>query len=250
MDIKQTLKIVEETARAKKLSRCYIVGGTPRDKMLGLITPQSYTDIDLTTGDEGSQILGKAVSIALGNPHYKLFSDGHSQVIIDGMKLDFSSNWNASGIDDILKRAGIKPTPMQRELFSRDFTCDTLLMSLDLSTIYDPTGLGITDIKRKLLRTSIPVELALGGGHHKIVRIIYLAAKLGFDVDVEIKEWLKKHPMMMSNASDKFIAKKLKKACEFNINKVVSLLDECGLWKYIPAIPELVPYLSQDPGRI
>ena len=37
------------------------------------------------------------------------------------------------GIDELLIRFGItKPTDMQRELFSRDFTCNALLLSFDL----------------------------------------------------------------------------------------------------------------------
>ena len=37
---------------------------------------------------------------------------------------------------------------MQRELFSRDFTCNTLIVPMNLRSLSDPTGLGIDDIKQ------------------------------------------------------------------------------------------------------
>ena len=38
---------------------------------------------------------------------------------------------------------------IMREVYSRDFTCNALLMNFELQKITDPTGNGISDIKNK-----------------------------------------------------------------------------------------------------
>ena len=55
----------------------------------------------------------------------------------------------------MLQESGIKEiSAMHEELYSRDFTCNTVLMSLDLKRILDPTGLAINDIQSKIIKTS------------------------------------------------------------------------------------------------
>jgi tRNA nucleotidyltransferase/poly(A) polymerase len=150
-----------------------------------------------------------------------------------------------------LKKAGLKhPTKMQAEQFSRDFTCNTLLLTSDLKTIKDPTGLGITDIDRKIIRTCFPASYFLGIAHHKVIRVFYLAAKLGFDVDEEIIKWIKDNPGSILNTSRKYVIDKLTLACKYDIAKTVELLDKTNTWKIIPVIPDLIPYLKDNPARI
>ncbi len=209
---------------------------------------EKLDDVDLTTGDDNIHYVAKEASIAFRGPgvDYKLLDDGHAQIIIDGFKLDFSSNYNIPGIKNMLIKAGLEePTSMQLELYSRDFTCNALLMTLDLKTITDPTGLGIKDIKAKLLRTCLPAAITLGNDNKRVVRIIYLAAKLGFEVDKEIISWVKVNPESLTKGStSQYVIKKLKKACESDLNKTVKLIGEMNLWPFVPVIDELVPYME------
>ncbi len=246
MELLELLTLIQTKAKDNNLSTPFICGGLPRDKVLGIAN--DFVDIDITTGDEGSKVLSKKLS-TLG--HYKDFPDGHSQVLVGNLKIDFSSNYVIPISKNLLQKSGLaNTTSLQLELYSRDFTCNTLLMSLDLKTIKDPIGLGITDIKKKLLRTCLPAKITLGSDNKRIVRILYLAAKLNFEVDKEILDWMKINPSLIANVKPKYLKDKLQKAIDYDINKVVKLLDECGLWKYIPLLPELVPYISEKPGRL
>jgi len=135
---------------------------------------------------------------------------------------------------------------MLRELYSRDFTINSLLMTMDLKHILDPTGKGLKDIEDRIIRTNLSPAITLGGQHKRIVRVIYLAAKLDFDVDEKIITWVRKNPELIADdVQIRYLAKNLNKALKYNKKKVISLIGEMGVWKYIPALPGI----SSEMGR-
>lgn len=230
--------------KKRHISQPFICGGTPRDKILGRL--DKIEDLDITTGDESVKNLSREISIALSKQFSittKVMDDGHSSIFIGGFKVDFSSNFNVPEIDSQLNKLGIKkPTAMQRELFSRDFTCNALLMTLDLKHIIDPTGNGLQDIKNKIIRTCLDPEVTLLTNKNRVVRAIYLAAKLNFDLHPDLMAWIKKNPGSIRFASDKTLAEKLNKAIMVNPTRTTYLLDQLGLWNQIPITKELYPY--------
>lgn len=248
MRLKELLSLIATTAKQKGTSEPFICGGTPRDKILNRV--DQILDLDITTGDNTIHMLGRALAVSIPGADYKVLSDGHSQLHVGGFKIDLSSNFRVPGVRPLLVRAGMaNPTEMQCELYSRDFTCNALLLSMDLETINDPTGLGIKDINRKIIRTCLPAQLTLGSQHKRVIRVFYLAAKLGFEVDEEIVKWIKANPQSFSNTKPKYLSEKLQKALDADKDKTVRLLDTMGLWKYVPPLPDLLPYMN-SPGRI
>jgi tRNA nucleotidyltransferase/poly(A) polymerase len=247
MNILEILSVLMEVAEKKHLSKPFICGGVPRDKLLNRL--DKIDDLDVTTGDEDVHELAREVSQYL-KPYggsYNIFADGHAQIYIDTIKVDFSSNYRAPGIEGLLKSAGMKkPSDMLMELMSRDFTCNALLMTTDLKTILDPTGLGINDLKKKRIRTCLPARMTLANDNKRVVRVLYLAAKLGFDVDDEIIQWVSKNPGSIANVKPKYLADKLQKALNFDKEKTVKLIGEMGLWPHIPILPDLVPYFKES----
>lgn len=250
MKLSQLLSVIEKIANDKGISTPYIVGGVPRDKVMDKIF--ELNDIDLTTGDEGVKYLAKELSIKLDRKAgYMVMPDGHARITIGDLKLDFSSNFRVPNIETILKNIGIKnPSEIQQELYSRDFTCNTLLMSLNLKEIQDPTGLAVEDIKKRMLKTCLKPEITLGIDNRRVVRVIYLSAKLKFEIDPEIIAWVKKHPESIANVRPQYLVKKLTKALKYDKEKTVSLLDQIGLWPYIPPLKELLPYMTDNIKRI
>ena len=244
MKLSELLFSIEQIAKNKGLSKPYIVGGLVRDKILNRIN--DINDVDLTTGDAGVHFLSEEVAKRLGpDGSFKKLPDGHSSITIGDLKLDFSSNLIAPGIDELLNRSGIKnPTEMQKELYSRDFTCNAALMDLNLKDVLDPTGLAIKDIKNKIIKTCLPVHITLGNDNKRIIRAIYLAAKLDFDIDPEIINWVKTYPKLISNSKEKYLISKMNKALFYNEEKTVKLFDEMNLWPYLPPTKEIVKYMG------
>lgn len=246
MTLVELLDLIKKLAKDHNLSEPWLCGGLPRDKYLGRVG--EVVDIDITTGDSSIFALGKLLHQNVPDSSYHQEKDGHSEVTIGDLKIDFSSNFKMNGIREMLIQAGLtNPSELQMELFSRDFTCNALLMDLDLQNILDPTGLGVSDLDNKRLRTCLPAALTLGSDPKRIPRIVYLCAKLDFNPDPEIVSWVAQHPEEILKCKPKYIARKLYKALEFNREKTIELLDQLQLWPFLPALPALIPYMS---GRI
>lgn len=249
MRIKELLNLIATVAKESGTSEPFIVGGLPRDKVMDRIG--EVQDIDLTTGDDSIKKLATEVHSVLAanypEVHMKTFPDGHSQISIDGMKVDFSSNFRSPQVDKLLKKAGYtSPDPMTLELMSRDFTANSLLLGLDLSTIKDPTGAGIKDIKNKIIRTPLPPAITLGNDPKRIPRIIYLATKLGFNVEQPIIEFVRNNPGLLKNVKERYITDKINESLDKDSEKTVKLLTDMNLWQQIPISEKLRPYAIRN----
>ena len=250
MKLRELLLAIEKIANNKGLSRPYIVGGLVRDKLLDRV--ENIEDVDLTTGDAGIHSLAKHLAVKLGNEAiYKEMPDGHASINIkNDIKLDFSSNFIVPGITSLLVEAGIdRPTEMQKELYSRDFTCNTALMTLDLETILDPTGLAVEDINKKIIRTCLPPEITLGldsDATKRIIRVVYMSAKLNFDIDPSIIDWVRENPQKVAEPSRDYLTKKIESSLNYNEERTIQALNDMNLWSYVPAVSRLAPYMIRS----
>ena len=225
--IKSLLKKLDDVSKEKDISTPYVCGGIPRDKAIGII--KEIKDIDITTGDKTIHILSKEMSILLKDSKkyfYKTFDDGHSTLITDDGKLDFSSNFIIPGLENILKE---KLTSLEKEMFSRDFTINSLLLTLDLKTLIDPTDLGLDDIKKKIIKTCLPAALTLRADPRRVIRAINLAARLNFDVDDDIIIWSRKNKDLLQSVDKRYISEKIFPALEKNKTITLYLIKEMQL---------------------
>lgn len=251
--LKQLLSKIDEIAKFNGITQPLICGGVPRDRVLK--RDNDFTDIDITTGDQGSLFLAKEAAINLKNMvnSYIVMPDGHARLIVNNLKIDFSSNFKIPNIEDYLSEKGITdPSLLLMEVYSRDFTCNSLLMSMDLSKIYDLTKQGIPDIQNKIIRTCLSPEISLGSDYKRIIRAIYLAAKLNFKLDEEIENWIKNNPKAISSPSVKknYLIKKLSKAIKYNKEITFSYLDKLNLWPYLPNFSKINESIVSNLNRI
>jgi tRNA nucleotidyltransferase (CCA-adding enzyme) len=251
MKLRDLLNLIKKVGDQNGIPNCWIVGGTPRDKMLNLLRPDELNDLDLTTGNKLVHNLATEVSIEL-KKHYNIVvkkaDDGHTSVVFPGnqFKLDFSSNFLIPRINLHLHQLGIKnPTDLDREMFSRDFYCNTLLMTLDLKKIKDPTHQGIKDINNKIIRTCLDPDTAFRYNTNRIIRVVYLSAKLDFDVDPEIIKWISQNKDMVRLSPDGYLKKNLDKAMKKNPERAVALINKINLWDVIPITEDLQPFFSK-----
>lgn len=231
-------------ASERNYSQPFICGGTPRDKYLKKL--DNVDDLDITTGDKTVHALAKDVAKVLGAKYQidtHVAADGHTSIHLGDLKIDFSSNFITPGIDKILEAKGINnPSDMQKELYSRDFTCNALLMSFDLKTIIDPIKRGLKDIQDKKIVCCLDPGITFTTNKNRVVRAIYLAAKLGFDVDKSIIDWVKQHPEIIRFGTERSLTEKLNKAMDYDPDKTLKLLSEMNVWNHIPISERLYPY--------
>lgn len=244
MPLSLLLKLLFQVSQETGASHPLIVGGAPRDKVVGNLK-QSFNDIDITTGDRTVFPLAKEFGIKL-KKHLPIIMkqalDGHISIYLPELKIDFSSNFKVPGIEQILIKKGIKPTEMQQELYSRDFFCNTLLMSLDFKKVKDLTGEAIKDIENKRIRTCLTPELTFKFNTNRIIRTVYLSAKLNFDVSQDIIDWVKVNPSYMLKSETEYLQKNIDKALEYDADRTIYLLDKMDLWDHVPITSALEPH--------
>lgn len=251
-------------AQKYRIDEPYLVGGVPRDRLIWDFNKRKngnsllkLGDIDIGNGQASIKNLAKEVEIALSKQFSissKTMDDGHISLFLkssdpnkeDGFKIDFSSNYIYPQIDQELQKLSVKKIDnIIREAYSRDFFCNTLMLSLDFKRIKDPTGQGISDIKNKILRTCLDPNITLRANTNRIPRVLYLSAKLDFTVDPNIINWIKTHKELIVTIDSSYLTKTLNKAVQYNKATVVKLLDEMGLWNVLPMTEALYPDYAQ-----
>jgi tRNA nucleotidyltransferase/poly(A) polymerase len=247
-ELLQEMKTVQEEIGA---SPAFICGGTPRDKFMGHL--ENIADLDITTGDKTVDYLSQEFYIKFRkryNVTRKAMEDGHSTIFVGKLKVDFSSNFMVPNIDHILNQMGIRePSDMQREMFSRDFTCNSLLLTLDLKKILDPTKHGLQDIKDRKIKTCLSPEITLTANRNRVVRAIYLACKLDFSIDHAIIDYVSKNPQTVKISTEKSLTEKLNDAFSRDADKASYLISKMNLWSYIPVTETMYPYyIKQTQG--
>ena len=243
MKLDELLAAVEKVASDNHLAKPFIVGGVCRDRLIGLIDKKSeIKDIDITTGNKDSLKLAALFHQSLPDSRYSVFDDGHAAVDYLGIHLDFSSNFIIPEVEKEIKK---EITPMLLELYSRDFTINTLLETLDFSAMYDLTGEGIDDIKMKIIRCPINPEITISADPRRILRAIKFSLKFGFDIEDGLKTAMLNNHNKITTLPAKFVQDKATEIVLLDADKGIDMLIEYKLLPLIPLTKTLSDILIQ-----
>tara|TARA_Y100000034_G_scaffold55134_1_gene67596 strand:+ start:354 stop:1259 length:906 start_codon:yes stop_codon:yes gene_type:complete len=149
---------------------------------------EDYRDIDVTTND--ADITRLAITLADQTENrFKLFGDGHASVYLDDIMFDFSSNFISDNVVEYIgKELNIKDENLF-EVYSREFTINTLHKRFFDDEIFDFTNQGKEDLERKLIKTVVPANIALSDDLRRVYRAINFAARFKFSIDNDIIEY-------------------------------------------------------------
>lgn len=242
MKLRELFSIITNIQLENNISPVFITGGIARDKVLDKVNNthllKNLNDIDLTTGDNSIHELSRDLAIELGKSYSitsKQLDDGHSSIFLGKLKIDCSSNFVLPNIEQLLQQKDISnPSDLDKEMWSRDFTANALLLTMDMKTIKDPTKQGVRDIKNKILRTCLDPSITLKYNLNRIPRIFYLAAKLDFTVAPEIIKWVSANKELIKEVKPGYLAKTMEKAFHHNAEKTQTLIKQMGLESIIP----------------
>ena len=114
------------------------------------------------------------------------------------------------------------PNDLEKELYSRDFTVNTLLQPMNLQEPpFDVTGKAMSDIKNKILRTPVNAELTIGHDAKRILRAIRLAIKFDLTIEEEVKEAIIKYRGGISELPINHIKKQINQMLKMNSDKTI-----------------------------
>jgi hypothetical protein len=202
MDLHNIYLKILKICKENYIDEPYIVGGIPRSLYINASNEeagfdmQKYKDIDITTNDSDITRLGITSAGELGKG-FRFFNDGHVSVYTESVILDFSSHFISSmAVEYVKEELNIKDKKLF-EVYSRDFTINTLHKRFFEDEIFDLTNKGKEDLDKKILRTPVPARITLNNDFRRIYRAISFAARFGFKIDDEIIDYVK-------NNRDKF----------------------------------------------
>jgi len=228
MDIKKLLNLLNLISKKYNISQPYCCGGVARDLYMNSL--DKIHDIDITTGDSDVNTLANEFNNSLltrFNTKLINMNDGHVSIILSNIKVDFSSHFISKSLQNS------NYTSLQKEMYSRDFTCNSLLASLDLNNIIDITSKGKEDIDNKILKTCLDPSITISDDPKRIPRILYLASKLNFEIDNDLIYYIKNNNNLFDLCEKEYIIKKIKKAYNFNSKLTIYNIKRLGLYNNI-----------------
>lgn len=229
MELKELLFVLEKVAKKNKIATPYIVGGVPRNIILG--KNEEIRDIDITTGYSDVFILGDLFAQELG---HKIVTEGkHKKMDIGGLTFDFSTNFKYNTIDKMLDRKGIHTSnELLKETYCRDFTANTLLLDLKLNKIIDLTKHGVQDCKDLVLNCPVNPTISFFYDPKRILRAFLFKAKYNFQFSESVDKSIKANVRLLKLINKEFTAKLLNKILEYNADVIEEMIDY-DIFKYI-----------------
>jgi len=95
----------------------------------------------------------------------------------------------------------------------RDFTINALFYNLNLRTIEDLTGMGLSDLHRKIIRTPISAFTTFEDDPLRVLRAIRFSSRLCFALDEELLQ-AAQTPAIHSALMTKISRERIYKECE------------------------------------
>lgn len=230
MSIKKSLTLLEGIAKEHNLSKPYVVGGVPRNSFMG--EPYELADIDITTGNDDVYPLAHLFANALGK---NIGGAGeHLFVYDDDVKYDFSINFVYPDIVEILREKGIEsPSEMHKEVYSRDFTVNTLMFTPDFKKQVDLTGKALKDLKSNTLDCPVDCDISIERDPKRILRAFYFKAKYNMTFSKGLEAAIRKFAPLLNTVKRRYASEIINKT----LREDPYIVDEyinTGVISYLP----------------
>jgi tRNA nucleotidyltransferase/poly(A) polymerase len=211
---KALVKLLSEAARRQGMAdHSYIVGGAPRDVALGF----DFKDVDVVVESKDGKnavTLAEEVARMLGNlpvhpDQYGVVHIGpvpktlvYDGVDLKGQKIEIVTSrkekYDKSKDKGSYKPSEVEPGTILEDLLRRDFTFNALVWKLldvaqgpDKAAILDLTGMGLQDLKDKIVRTPLDPSETFDDDPSRMLRAVRFAVKYGFDLDPATRKAIK-----------------------------------------------------------
>jgi len=250
--IREDLNNVNSVAKELQM-KLYVVGGFPRDLVFGIGINED-TDLDLTEAYGNAFDLSFFVAAKYNLADPKIYNSTGTALLIanSGRQMEFhNSFFNVPHIIDQLFSMKIKPTPLNKDVYSRDYTINTLLFDPITEEIHDITKMGIHDIENRILRTPLPPSKTLSLNPLNILRGIRFTVQFGLTPAPEYEKEVVNHiqpliDFLIKNPTSKSAQNTVTKTFLANPQKAIEEYKKIGILEYLPSNEYMRKAMEED----
>lgn len=172
-------KVAQVTQGTRFENQLWLVGGAVRDQLLGL---DGSTDADFDIVLEGDAVslathLRETGASSIEPVVYPRF--GTAMVRIDGSNVELVTARRES-YEASSRKPHVEPATLQDDALRRDFTANTLMRNLHSGELRDPLGVGMADLRSRVLRTPLDPNVTFRDDPLRMLRAVRFKWKLGF----------------------------------------------------------------------
>ncbi|HCU55737.1 MAG TPA: hypothetical protein DIC18_00200 [Clostridiales bacterium] len=219
----------------------YLVGGAVRNQLLGL--PVSDLDIcGVLSPEQISRELDGFFIVRDINPRIGTVKIAGEDASYEYTTFRHDSYPLCSGAHAPAEVTFVSSP--EEDAFRRDFTVNAIYKRLTDGVILDPTG-GLADLEKRVLRTTRDPEKVFSEDGLRLLRLVRLAAELGFEIEPKTFAAAKKYASLLGDISverkreelERILAADEKYGVQGAVYRALELLKEIGLYCYF--LPEL-----------
>ena len=235
--LKQIGKMADESAL-----RVYLVGGAVRDSVLKI----PNFDVDIVVEGDGikfSKMLRKKLQ---ADSFVAWDKFGTAELVIDEIKLEVATA-RSEKYEKNSRKPTIEPAAIDLDLKRRDFTINTMAISLNRETfgeLTDPFN-GMDDITNKVLRTPLKPEETFNEDPLRMLRAIRFSAQLGFELQSDLIRAIRKEKDRLSIVSQERITAELFKILGTS-QPSIGIAGLLGSELLDMVFPELIPTIGVE----
>ena len=216
---------------------CYVVGGYVRD----LFLERPSNDIDVVVVGSGIRVADELKKLLGRRAHISVFRNfGTAQVKYKGLELEFVGARKESYSHDSRKPI-VEDGTLEDDQNRRDFTINAMAVCLNadrFGQLVDPFD-GIGDLEDGIVRTPLDPDITFSDDPLRMLRCVRFATQLGFYIDDDTLEALKRNADRLKIISGERIQEELNKIIlSSHPSKGFYYLRESGLLDLV--LPELV----------
>ncbi len=222
--------------------RVYLVGGAVRDCIMGI----PNFDVDIVVEGDGIKFAKQLKKKLKADSFVAWDKFGTAELVIDDIKLEVATA-RSEKYEKNSRKPTIEPAAIDMDLKRRDFTINTLAISLNNETfgeLTDPFN-GREDISIKMIRTPLQPEETFNEDPLRMLRAIRFSAQLGFEVQSDLIRALRKEKERLSIVSQERITAELFKILGASVPSV-GIAGLLGSEVLDMVFPELIPTIGVE----
>jgi len=226
---------VSKIATSNGIGNSYVVGGYPRSLIMDNVKEDVH-DLDFASvwPGEATKLGSMAASEMINDLPEIYHRTGTIKFTYDDVDLEFQGtlanifDYQDAAIE--MESLGIEVSPLTLNIYSRDFTINTLIQDLSDLKIYDITGYGYRDIKNKVIRTNLSAERVIKSNPLIIMRAIRFSFRYGFKIDRNLQNnMMNKGRFIEESLESERLQIEVLKMMQCNYDETIRMFKKFGL---------------------